>query len=44
MGLSAEDIAALARNSFLGSFAPPDEILHNVDAVDRHLDLFLAER
>ncbi|WP_342612303.1 adenosine deaminase [Terriglobus saanensis] len=44
LSLSAEDIAALARNSFLGSFAPPDEIMHSVDAVNRHLDLFLAER
>lgn len=42
LGLSVEDIAALARNSFLGSFAPPDEIRQNVDAVNRHLDVFLA--
>jgi adenine deaminase len=44
LSLSVEDIAALARNSFLGSFARPDEIRHNVDAVNRHLDAFLAER
>jgi len=42
LGLSVGDIAALARNSFLGSFAPPDEVQKNVDAVDHHLDAFLA--
>ncbi len=41
LSLSAEEVAALARNSFLGSFAPPDEIRSNVDAVNRHLDEFL---
>jgi len=40
--LSVEDIAALARNSFLGSFASPDEIRNNVDAVNRHLDVFMT--
>ena len=42
LDLSVEDIAALARNSFLGSFASPDEIRSNVDAVNDHLDVFLT--
>ena len=42
LSLSVEDIAALARNSFLGSFAPPDEIQKNVAAVNQHLDVFLT--
>ena len=44
LSLSVEDIAALARNSFLGSFAPADEIRKNVDAVNHHLSAFLADR
>lgn len=43
LSLSVEDIAALARNSFLSSFAPSNEIRNNVDAVNHHLDVFLAE-
>jgi adenine deaminase len=42
LSLSVEDIAALARNSFLGSFAPQDEIQNNVDAVNHHLNMFLT--
>jgi adenosine deaminase len=42
LSLSVEDIAALSRNSFLGSFAPPGEIQNNVDAVNRHLNAFLT--
>jgi adenosine deaminase len=40
LDLSMEDIAALARTSFLGSFAPLEEIEQNVDAVNRHLKTF----
>ena len=42
LSLSVEDIAALARNSFLGSFAPLNEIKENIEAVNHHLDAFLA--
>jgi adenine deaminase len=42
LNLSVEDIAALARNSFLGSFAAPDEIRKNVEAVNDHLAAFTA--
>jgi len=42
LDLSVEDIAALARNSFLASFASPEEIRSNVDAVNAHLDAFLS--
>ena len=42
LSLSVDDIAALARNSFLGSFAAPDEIQENVDVVNHHFDAFLA--
>jgi adenosine deaminase len=41
LDLSVQDIAALARNSFLGSFAPPQEIQKNIEAVDHHLEAFL---
>jgi adenine deaminase len=42
LNLSPEDLAALARNSFLGSFAPPEEIQRAVVAVNHHLDTFWA--
>jgi adenosine deaminase len=42
LALSLEDVAALARNSFLGPFASPDEIRNNVDAVNHHLHMFLT--
>ncbi len=42
LSLSLEDIAALARNSFLGSFAPQNEIQEHIEAVNHHLDVFLA--
>jgi adenosine deaminase len=40
--LSIEDIAALARNSFLGSFDSSDEIARCLNAVDEHLQDFLT--
>jgi adenosine deaminase len=40
MSLSVEDIATLARNSFLGAFATSEEIQKGVDAVNQHLDTF----
>lgn len=43
MNLSVEDIASLARNSFLGSFAAPHEIEQGVQAVDRHLAAFTTK-
>jgi len=36
-GLSRDQLATLARNSFLGSFLPPDRIAAHVAAVDAHL-------
>jgi adenosine deaminase len=48
LNLSADDIAALARNSFLGSFASSEEVQKGVAAVNHHLAAFqsrdLAER
>ena len=41
LNLSVEDIAVLARNSFLASFATSEEIRQNVDAVSHHLNAFL---
>jgi adenosine deaminase len=40
LDLSFEDLAALARNSFLGAFASPEEIRQGIDAVDQHLVSF----
>jgi adenosine deaminase len=40
--LSVEDVAELARNSFLSSFAPQEEIQDGVDMVDAHLAEFNA--
>lgn len=40
LDLTVEDIAALARNSFLGSFASKEEIREGVEAVDTHLASF----
>jgi adenosine deaminase len=40
LDLSLEDPAALARNSFLGAFASPEEIRQGIDAVDQHLVSF----
>ena len=42
MHLSPEDLAALARNSFLGSFAPMNEINMGIAAINHHLDAFRA--
>ena len=41
LNLSVEDIGALARNSFLASFATSEETRQNVDAVNHHLNAFL---
>ncbi len=38
--LSVQDLAQLARNSFLSCFAPPEEIQSGVDIVDTHLAKF----
>jgi adenosine deaminase len=40
LNLSVEDVAALTRNSFLGSFAPTEQIRQNVDEVNHHLNTF----
>ena len=40
LGLSVEEIASLARNSFLASFAPPEEIQQGIAMVDAHLASF----
>jgi adenine deaminase len=37
---SVQDLAALARNSFLSSFAPPEEIRGGVNMVDTHFAKF----
>ncbi len=42
MNLSLEDLAALARNSFLGSFASKEEITMGVADVNHHLAAFRA--
>jgi adenosine deaminase len=40
LNLSIEDLAELARNSFLSSFAPPEEIQRGLEMVETHLAKF----
>jgi hypothetical protein len=43
VGLSVEELATLARNSFLSSFASADVTQEGVDAVDWYLNGFLNQ-